>query len=319
MRALHSAAGALGLLLLAAASPAQDLDPRAYVNVPVGGTFAIAGFAVSHGAVVTDPSLPLTDINATVETPSIGLARSFGLFGKTAQAFAGLPYSFAQLSGKFVGEARETTREGFSDMRLRLSVLLRGAPAVSVAEFAKAPRRTILGTSLSVIAPTGQVFPDKLINLGTNRWSFKPEFAVSQPLGQRWLLDVYAGVWLFTANDSFYPGTALRTQDPMGVLQAHVSYNFTRRLWAAFDATSLRRRPDGRRGDRRRQPPVQLPDRSDARVSGRTQSLHQARGEHGRRRQVRRRLQHVFDRLADRLAPAPQTRGPGACQMTGVT
>jgi hypothetical protein len=102
---------------------------------------------------------------------------------------------------------------------------------------AKAPRRTILGTSLTVVAPTGQFFPDRLVNLGTNRWAFKPEFAVSQPMGQKWLLDVYSALWLFTANDSFYPGTATRTQEPMGAFQAHLSYNFTRLLWAAFDAT----------------------------------------------------------------------------------
>ena len=70
MSIARGAAGTLCLLLLAVPSPAQDLDPRAYVNVPVNGTFLVAGFAVSHGAVVTDPSLPLTDINATVETPS---------------------------------------------------------------------------------------------------------------------------------------------------------------------------------------------------------------------------------------------------------
>jgi hypothetical protein len=122
-------------------------------------------------------------------------------------------------------------------MRFRVSVLVRGAPAVSVAEFAKAPRRTILGTSLTVAAPTGQFFPDRLINLGANRWAFKPEFAVSQPLGRKWLIDVYTGVWLFTANDSFYPGTSRRTQAPMGAFQAHVSYNVTRKAWAAFDAT----------------------------------------------------------------------------------
>ena len=122
-------------------------------------------------------------------------------------------------------------------MRFRLSVLVRGAPALSVAEFAKAPRRTILGASLTVVAPTGQFFPDRLINLGANRWAFKPEFAVSHPMGQKWLLDVYTGLWLFTANDSFYPGASLRTQAPMGSFQAHVSYNVTRKMWAAFDAT----------------------------------------------------------------------------------
>jgi hypothetical protein len=56
-------------------------------------------------------------------------------------------------------------------------------------------------------------------------------------MGQRWLLDVYSALWLFTANDSFYSGTSVRTQAPMGAFQAHLSYNFQRQLWVAFDAT----------------------------------------------------------------------------------
>jgi hypothetical protein len=225
------------MLLLAAPLSAQDLDPRAYAHVPVNGTFLVWGFSVSHGGVVSDPTLPVTDVNATVETPSVGVGRSFDLFGKTAQVFGVLPYSWAQASGKVLGEGKDITRAGLYDMRIRLSVLVRGAPAASVAQFARAPRRTILGTSLTVVAPTGQFFPDRLINLGTNRWAFKPEFAVSQPMGQKWLLDVYSALWLFTANNSFYPGTATRTQEPMGAFQAHLSYNFTRLLWAALDAT----------------------------------------------------------------------------------
>jgi hypothetical protein len=236
-RVLCAAAGVVCLLLLAAPLSAQDLDPRAYARAPVNGTFLSIGFAVAHGGVVSDPTLPVTDINATVETPSIGIGRSFSLFGKTAQAFGAMPYSWAQVSGKVFEEARDISRAGLSDMRLRVSVLLRGAPAASVVEIAKAPRRTVLGTSLTVVAPTGQFFPDRLINLGANRWAFKPEFAVSHPMGQKWLLDAYAGLWLFTANDSFYPGTNLRTQAPMGAFQAHLSYNIKRQLWAAFDAT----------------------------------------------------------------------------------
>jgi hypothetical protein len=134
-------------------------------------------------------------------------------------------------------EAKSTTRAGLLDMRFRLSALLRGAPAASALDVAKAPRRTIVGTSLTVSAPTGQFFPDRLINLGTNRWAFKPEVAVSHPMGQRWLVDAYAGLWLFTANDSAFPGSSVRTQDPMGTFQAHVSYSFSRQMWVAFDAT----------------------------------------------------------------------------------
>jgi hypothetical protein len=122
-------------------------------------------------------------------------------------------------------------------MRFRFSMLLLGAPAATPEELAKSERRTILGTSLAIVTPTGQYFPEKLINLGTSRWSFKPEVALSQPLGSRWLIDLYTGIWLFTKNDSFYPGNSVRTQNPLFSFQAHISYNIRPRMWAALDVT----------------------------------------------------------------------------------
>lgn len=227
---------ALGLVL-ASSARAQDLDPRAYVHVPKNSTFLVWGFGASDGAIVSDPALPITDIQATVLTPSLGAGRSFSLFGRTAQAFAALPFSWADVSGKALGEARAVVRAGFSDMRLRLSWLVRGAPAVTALELARSPRRTIIGTSLNVVAPAGEYNPDKLINLGTNRWSFRPELALSQPLGKRFLLDVYTGVSFFTTNNSFFPGKSVKTQSPIGSWQLHLSYNFKRQLWGAVDVT----------------------------------------------------------------------------------
>jgi len=60
----------------------------------------------------------------------------------------------------------------------------------------------------------------------------------TQPLGL-WHLEAYAGVWLFTTNDSFYGGQK-RKQDPLTSLQAHVSYTFRQRLWLAANATWYR-------------------------------------------------------------------------------
>jgi hypothetical protein len=230
-------AGAVLCLVLASPGWAQDLDPRAYVHVPIDGTFLILGFGVSEGGIVTDPTLPITDIQASVMTPSVGAGRSFGLLGRTAQVFAVLPFSWADVSGSVLGDSRAARRSGLSDVRLRVSWLVKGAPASTVAELRKTPRRTILGVSLNVAAPIGEYDPEKLINLGTNRWAFRPEVAVSQPIGQRWLLDTYAGLWLFSANDEYYPGTQAKTQAPMGSFQAHVSYNFQPQLWAALDLT----------------------------------------------------------------------------------
>ncbi|HEX9253402.1 MAG TPA: transporter [Ignavibacteriaceae bacterium] len=216
---------------------AQDLDPRAYARVPVDATVLIAGFNYTYGGVVLDPTLPIKDLRAKVESPMLGIARTFSLFGLTSQAYAVLPYSWAQASGKVVGEDSSITRNGFGDARLRVSVLFLGAPAATVEEFAKSSPQTVMGASITVTAPTGQFFSDKLINLGTNRWSFKPEIGLSYYINKHWLFDLYAGVWLFTENKSFYTGTSIRSQDPLISFQTHVSYSFNPLMWAAIDFT----------------------------------------------------------------------------------
>lgn len=225
------------LLWITEITRAQDLDPRAYARVPINMSVLGAGFGYSHGGVVTDPTLPIKDLKAAIYTPSVFLAHSFDLLGKTAQVTAVLPFSWADVSGSVGDSSGHITRTGFSDMRLRLSVLLHGAPAATAGELAHASRRAVLGASLVIIAPTGQYFPDKLINLGVSRWSFKPELAFSQPVGKRWLVDLYAGLWLFTNNNSYYPGSSVRSQEPMGSFQTHVSCNIRPGFWAAFDAT----------------------------------------------------------------------------------
>jgi hypothetical protein len=230
-------AGVLWLLLLSAPAGAQDLDPRAYAKVPVGFTAVIEGFSFSTGGVLTDPTLPVENVHAKVWTPSLSIARSFGLAGRTAQVLAALPYSWLSATGDVGASSQQVDRSGFSDMRFRLSVLLAGAPAMTAQQFATSARKPIVGASLTVVAPTGQYDPERLVNIGTNRWAFKPEVAFSYPLGRRWLVDAYAAFWLFTTNGSYYTGTAARTETPIGALQAHISYSFSLKAWAAFDAT----------------------------------------------------------------------------------
>jgi hypothetical protein len=203
----------------------------------VGVRFIVAAFARSTGGVVTDPSLPVEDVSAAVNSPVIGAGMTFALSGKTALATAVVPYAWASATGRVQEESRKATRSGLADPRFKLSVNLVGGDALSPREFAATPRsRNLLGVSLTVAPPIGQYFPDKLINLGANRWSFKPEIGYSRARN-RWTLEGYLGTWLFTGNDSFYPGESKRTQDPILSLQAHASYTIKPRLWLAADGT----------------------------------------------------------------------------------
>ena len=237
MKHFYSCLLATSLLFMGEKSQAQDLDPRAYARIPVNVTVVVAGFGYSQGGIVTDATLPLQDLNAKIGSPSLGIVHSFSLLGRTAQASVALPYAWGHVSATIAGEPQSTDRSGFSDMRLRFSWLLLGAPSASPGEIAKSPRKTILGTSLSVVTPTGQYYPEKLINLGTSRWAFKPELALSQPVGKRWLIDFYYGLWFFTKNDSYYPGSSVRTQEPLGSFQGHISYNIQPLMWVALDMT----------------------------------------------------------------------------------
>jgi outer membrane putative beta-barrel porin/alpha-amylase len=222
--------------MLVGRADAQELEPRAYSPSPVGTTFIVVSATRSSGGIFTDPSVPITDVQATVGLLGLGLGHTFGLGGRQANLLGILPIIWGDASGQ-VGEGRQSVhRSGLGDARLKLSVILAGSPAQKPAEFAKTRRRGILGASISVVPPTGQYDSAKLVNLGSNRWAFKPEIGISRPTG-RWTIEAYGGFWLFTDNDQYYPGSSERHQNPIGTLQGHLSYTFGRRAWAAVNGT----------------------------------------------------------------------------------
>jgi hypothetical protein len=231
------------LLLIPALAPAlaaQELEPRAYVASPVGASFFVFSWQSSSGGVVTDPTLPVEDVNAMVEVVAPGYGHTFNMFGSQALFTVALPYAWAWISGKVGGSPADTavTRSGIGDMRAKFSVNFVGSPALPPAEFAKrSPAHWIVGASVAIVAPTGQYLPYHLVNIGTNRWAFKPELGVSYNRRQKLYLDLYAGVWLFTPNPAFFPGAIQRTQEALWSAQLHASYNFTNRIYAAFEST----------------------------------------------------------------------------------
>lgn len=215
---------------------AQDLEPRAYAATPIRTTFLVLAAGRSSGGVFIDPSLPVEDVHATLGAATVGLGHTFDLFSRTALIVGTMPYARGTASGRIQESTREATRTGWADARLKLSVNLVGGRALRRGEFVKAPRAPIAGLSVTAVLPVGQYHRDRLVNLGSNRWAWKPEAGLSIPAG-RWTIETYAGVWLFAANDDFYPGGRRREQDPIVALQQHVSYTLRPRLWMAFDAT----------------------------------------------------------------------------------
>lgn len=226
----------LVLAVLAFGSPAaaQDLEPRAYSNAPVGLNFVIAGYAYSQGGVAFDPAVPLTDANIRTHNIVFAYARSLDIAGLSGKFDIVLPYAKLSGSALYTGELREREVAGLGDPRLRLSVNLYGAPALSVQEFASYRQDLIVGASLQVSAPAGQYDSDKLVNIGTNRWAFKPELGISKAIGAL-TLELAAAAYYYTDNDDFFGGSTL-AQDPIYSAQTHLTHNLGSRNWLAVDA-----------------------------------------------------------------------------------
>jgi hypothetical protein len=226
---------AVAVLVFGVTASAQELEPRAYTNTPVGLNFVIAGYTNSQGGVGLDPSVPLTDASIRVDGVVFAYARSLDVAGLSGKFDIVLPYAWLSGSAQYAGEPREREVAGLADPRLRFAVNFYGAPALSVQEFAGFRQDVIVGASLSVTAPLGQYDPDKLVNIGTNRWSIKPELGISKAAGPM-TLELATAVTFYTANDNFFGGSTVE-QDPIYSVQGHLTYNLSGGAWVAVDVT----------------------------------------------------------------------------------
>jgi hypothetical protein len=249
-RSLVFAVAVPAVIAIGADAPAQELEPRAYVNTPVGVNFLVAGYGYAEGGVTFDPSIPLQNANIRTNAAVLAYARSVDVWGMSGKIDAVVPYAWVSGHADFEGQTRDRTMAGFGDPRLRVSVNFYGAPALPMERFAEYEQDLIIGASLQVSAPLGHYDPDKLLNIGTNRWSIRPELGVSKALGPI-SLELAADVTFYTANDDYFGGKN-REQSPIYSLQGHLVYRMRSGIWVAMDGNYYsggRTTIDGVQGD----------------------------------------------------------------------
>lgn len=234
---VHFLASQIAVALLALVSPAsaQDIEPRAYSNAPIGFNFLIGGLAYTRGGLAFDPSLPVSNPDLHTSSAVMGYARVIEIGGQSAKVDVIVPYTALSGTADYRGERVSRDIHGFSNPSFRLSANFYGAPALSAKEFAGWRQDTIVGASLRISTPWAQYDDDRLVNIGTNRWSFKPELGVSKTW-DAWTIEGAAGVTFFTDNTEFFGGRT-RSQKPLYSAQGHLIYGFRNGMWASFDGT----------------------------------------------------------------------------------
>lgn len=222
------------LLCIATPAPAQNLDPRSFVNTPVGINFITAAYGYSTGNVLFDPSVALENAELRVQGPTGGYARALDLWGMSGKFDAALGWACADGHAEMNGTEMSRSVCGLADPTAHVSVNFLGAPALAMREYPAYKQNVLVGAGFRVTAPLGQYDPSRLVNIGTGRWSFKPEIGVSKQAG-RLTLEFLGGVTFFTTNTDFFGGHE-QSQAPLYSGQVNVIYTFRSGIWGGVGA-----------------------------------------------------------------------------------
>jgi len=213
---------------------AQFTDAHNYDTTPVGINQVELSYAYVHGNASIDSSLIIAGGKLNVYQGTISYTRYFGLAKHMTWVSAGVP--IAGLSGEVTGTSARGSVTGAGDSSYQVGALLIGGPALRISQFENYKPSTTLGASLSLTAPTGLYNARKILNLGSDRWSFKPEVALSHPFGpqQKWQMDAYANTYFYTDNTS-YRGNEILRAEPLTGFEGHISYVPNDKLWISAD------------------------------------------------------------------------------------
>jgi hypothetical protein len=217
---------------------AQELEPRRWSHLPTGTNFIGGGYAYTKADIFFDPVLRIKDADMEMHTWALKYIRTFEMFQKSARIDFLQGYQEGHWTGLLNGDRVSINRSGLTDTILRYAINLYGAPPMAGEEFAayraKVDVETIIGTGIVVQLPTGDYMNDKLINIGTNRYTFRPQLGMMHSRG-KWALELTGAVYLYTDNDDFFNGNKLE-QDPFYTIQSHLIYTFRPGLWTAAGA-----------------------------------------------------------------------------------
>lgn len=235
----HRATGLAALVMCMAIAcftrpcQAQELQPRRWSHLPLKTNFGGTGYAYTGGEIGFDPVLLVEDADLDLHSVPIKYIRTFEFFGKSARIDVFQAFQNATWSGLLDGVPTTARRRGWSDLSVRFAANLIGAPPLDAAEFKEyrsgLDRETIVGVGLVLQVPTGHYIEEKLLNLGTNRFTFRPQLGAVHRRG-KWAMETTMSSWIFTDNDDFFDGKYLE-QKPLFTVQQHVDYTFRPGLW----------------------------------------------------------------------------------------
>lgn len=175
------------------------------------------------------------EFGAIAVTPSY--RRTFDVGGNAGAILIGLPIGSLSASGMI--ELDTAPAQG--DLFLGAELGLVGSPSLAPMDYAQYHPGLRVGAAAKLFLPTGDYDSDRLLNIGSNRWSLQATLPISYVLADSMVdpamttFELVPSVEVFGDNDDPFGGPELVSKAPVWAVEAHVTHTFSPTLWAALD------------------------------------------------------------------------------------
>ena len=222
-----------------------QVPPRFYWKT-LQGTNAIPLIAMSTSG-NTNPLDPSHNFDASASISAdiaiAGFAKIMPFASKAGMLAVLVPMGRIQGDVLAAGSLVRESSSGYGDPMIEFNMNLIGPPPImNLPDMLRYEPGFSLDLIVDVAVPIGNYDNSQALNLGQNRWYGRIGTPIVWQLGpwiaeRRTTLEIFPSIWIFGDNDDLV-GQNL-SSDPTFELEAHLTRNFTSRLWGSFDATYI--------------------------------------------------------------------------------
>lgn len=231
-------------LILPGVIRAQGDGPRSQLLIPVDVNVVVATYLNLSGNYNFAESILVQDADIISDVFVLTYTRAFSLAGRYAQIWVNPIFGAVDGSGSVANPstgkrtALESDVSGVGDLLVNFKLGLIGTPPLKLPEFATQPQKFHLSAFGSLSVPVGDYDSKRPLNLGTNVWAFRfgvPMVVPFKLLDKIAFLEFFPSVAFYNDNNDPTLGAELREQDPLYMIESHLTYNFTPKLWGGLD------------------------------------------------------------------------------------
>jgi len=217
---------------------AQGEGPRVYLLAPVDFNALSMTYMDMSSNLNFAGNILIPDAKINSEVLAINYNRFFSIGDRFAELW--ITGIFGSVDGRVSGTPLGTLsadESGMGDPYFALRIGMIGAPALQPTEFVKHKQSFQMSALAGLTLGAGDYDSSRVLNLGTGRSSLRLGLPMVVPFGDErpatWL-EIIPNIYVYEENDDPF-GASNREQDPLLVLESHLTHNFTPQFWAGID------------------------------------------------------------------------------------